>query len=92
MTVTYTALVMLLILGDDLQRVDGKAIVEGVRACQNPDGSFTAMVIGCESDMRFLYCACCICYILDDWSGVDKRRAIEFVLNSLVSHFYIVKK
>ncbi|KAL6261394.1 hypothetical protein P5V15_006489 [Pogonomyrmex californicus] len=35
---------------------DRQSFVEGVRACQNPNRSFTAMVIGYESDMRFLYC------------------------------------
>ncbi|KAL6263050.1 hypothetical protein P5V15_005847 [Pogonomyrmex californicus] len=54
---TYTSLITVLIFGDDLNR--------------NPNGSFTAMVIGCESDMRFLYCALCVLAIFDDWSGMD---------------------
>lgn len=83
LAMTYTGLVTLLILGDDLSRVDRKSIVEGIRACQNPDGSFTAIVMGCESDMRFLYCACCISAILNDWSGVDKAKAISYVLQSI---------
>ncbi|KAL6262057.1 hypothetical protein P5V15_007151 [Pogonomyrmex californicus] len=47
----------LLILSDELNRVGRQSIVEGVRACQNQNGSFTVMVIECGSDMRFLYCA-----------------------------------
>lgn len=85
LAMTYTSLVTLLILGDDLGRVDRQSIVEGVRACQNPDGSFTAMVMGCESDMRFLYCASCVSAILDNWSGVDIPRAIDYILRSIVS-------
>lgn len=83
LTMTYTGLATLLILGDDLNRVDRKSIIEGVNACQNPNGSFTAMVVGCESDMRFLYCACCISAILDDWSGVDKPKAIDYIMKSI---------
>ncbi|XP_066589698.1 geranylgeranyl transferase type-1 subunit beta [Prorops nasuta] len=83
LTMTYTGLVILLILGDNLSRVDRKSIIEGVRACQNPDGSFTAIVEKCESDMRFLYCACCISTILNDWSGINKPKAIDYILRSL---------
>lgn len=85
LAMTYTSLVTLLILGDDLSRVDRESIIEGVRACQNPDGSFTAMVTGCESDMRFLYCASCVSAILDNWSGMDIPRAIDYILRSIVS-------
>ncbi|KAI4501095.1 hypothetical protein M0802_003898 [Mischocyttarus mexicanus] len=80
---TYTGLVTLVILGDKLDRVDKKSIIEGVRACQNPDGSFKAIVMGYESDMRFLYCACCVSAILDDWSGVNKSSAIDYILRSI---------
>lgn len=85
---TYTSLCTLLILGDDLDKVDKESIIEGIKACQNPDGSFMAMVPGCESDMRFVYCACCISAILDDWSGIDKERTIDYILKSIVSLFF----
>lgn len=88
LAMTYTGLATLLTLGDDLNRVDKVSIVEGMRACQNADGSFTAMVTGCESDMRFLYCACCVSAILNDWSGIDKRKAIDYILQSIVSSFF----
>ncbi|KAF7405302.1 hypothetical protein HZH66_004208 [Vespula vulgaris] len=80
---TYTGLVTLVIVGDNLDRVDKKSIIEGVRACQNPDGSFKAIEMGYESDMRFLYCACCVSTILDDWSGVNKASAIDYILRSI---------
>ncbi|KOC69770.1 Geranylgeranyl transferase type-1 subunit beta [Habropoda laboriosa] len=83
LAMTYIGLVTLCILGDDLSRVDRKSIVEGIQACQNPDGSFTAIITGCESDMRFLYCACCISTILNDWSGIDKTKAINYILQSI---------
>ena len=37
---TYTALASLLILGDDLSRVNKAAILEGLRALQLPDGRY----------------------------------------------------
>ena len=33
--------------------------------------------------MRFLYCAACICTILDDWSGMDTERAAQYVIQSI---------
>ncbi|XP_076623066.1 geranylgeranyl transferase type-1 subunit beta [Colletes latitarsis] len=83
LTMTYVALATLLTLKDNLVRVDKRSIIEGVKACQNLDGSFKAIVTGSESDMRFLYCACCISMILNDWSGVDKAKAIDYILKSI---------
>lgn len=87
LAMTYLGLASLLTLGDDLTNVDKKSVIEGVRACQNEDGSFTATLTGSESDMRFIYCACSISAILDDWSGIDKRRAIQYITQSIVRRF-----
>lgn len=35
--------------------------------------------------MRFLFCAAVISYIINDWSGVDVDRAVDFVRKSHVS-------
>ncbi|KAJ1541626.1 Geranylgeranyl transferase type-1 subunit beta, partial [Cladochytrium tenue] len=72
LTMTYTALASLIILGDDLSRVDRAAISESM--------SFVSCEHSGESDLRFLYSACAIAYILNDWSGVDKAKAVEFIL------------
>ena len=87
LAMTYTGLATLLVLGDDFSRITPyrKALAQGVKACQCSDGSFSATPIGSENDMRFLYCACCISAILDDWSGVDKQRATDYILQSIVS-------
>lgn len=29
--------------------------------------------------MRFLYCACAISYMLDDWTGVDTDKAVSYI-------------
>ena len=34
--------------------------------------------------MRFIYCACCVCYILKDWSCMDVDKAVEFIKRSQV--------
>lgn len=81
----YTGLATLLALGDDLSRVDKKSLLEGIRACQSDDGCFVAMITGSERDMRFIYCACCVSAILDDWSGIDKEKAVDYILRSIVS-------
>ena len=94
---TYTALALLLILGDDLSRVDRAATLHHVRSLQQSDGSFRAFDGG-ESDMRFVYCAAAICAMLRDgagagedlgeegaaceWEGMDATLAAQFVLAS----------
>lgn len=57
----------------------------GVASVQRTDGSFSASVEGNEFDMRFVYCACCICYMLNDWGRVNKTQMGQYILNSLVS-------
>lgn len=79
---TYTALASLLILGDDLSRVNRPAVIAALKALQLPDGSFQPTVDGSENDMRFIYCACCISYILNDWSGVDIPRVVQYIKES----------
>lgn len=80
---TYTALASLLVLGDDLARVDRAAVLSGVRALQLQNGSFRAALEGGENDMRFLYCAASICYMLDDWSGMNTESALQYVISSI---------
>lgn len=83
LAMTYTGLCILLALGDDLSRVNRKAIIEGVKALQTEDGNFAATLSGCESDMRFVYCAACISYILDDWSGFNVKTATDYIMKCI---------
>lgn len=83
---TYTALACLLILGDDLSRVNRQAVLAGVRRLQLPNGSFYSTAEGSENDMRFVFCACCVCYILKDWSGMDMQTAVEYIKSSMVRY------
>ncbi|XP_071965116.1 geranylgeranyl transferase type-1 subunit beta-like [Antedon mediterranea] len=86
---TYTALSSLIVLGDDLSRINKGAIITGLRALQKTNGCYTATYQGSESDMRFIYCASCISYILNDWSGMDQNKATEYIKQSLTYEFSI---
>lgn len=43
---TYTCIAVLAIMGDDLSRLNRRAIIEGVASVQKSDGSFSASVEG----------------------------------------------
>uniref|UniRef100_A0A7E4V684 Geranylgeranyl transferase type I subunit beta n=1 Tax=Panagrellus redivivus TaxID=6233 RepID=A0A7E4V684_PANRE len=79
---TYSALCCLLILGDDLSQVDRSAVLEGVRQCQLIDGSFSVFAGASEADMRFVFCAAAICYILDGFEYIDVDAMVEFIQKS----------
>lgn len=79
---TYTALIILRILGDDFSKVNKKGVVEGLKQLQQPDGSFSCVGGGSESDMRFVYCALVISELLQDWSAIDQERVYQFILSS----------
>ncbi|VVC96985.1 geranylgeranyl transferase type-1 subunit beta [Leptidea sinapis] len=91
LAMTYTGLCILLTLGDDLSRLNRKAIIDGVRALQTEEGNFSATLSGCESDMRFVYCAACISYMLNDWSGFNIKRATDYIIKSIGYDFGIAQ-
>lgn len=84
LAMTYTGIAILVTLGDDLSRLNRKAIIEGVAACQLKDGSFSASIEGQEHDMRFVYCASAICAMLNDWGTVNKEAMGQYIKNSIV--------
>jgi geranylgeranyl transferase type-1 subunit beta len=65
---TYFALVSLLILGDDLKRVNRQGALEALKRLQNEDGSFAPVLLGDkrfgEIDVRHVYCAIAVRDIL----------------------------
>jgi geranylgeranyl transferase type-1 subunit beta len=79
LAMTYTALASLRTLGDDLSRVNKHEIILSLRHLQLKDGSFQCVATGSEHDMRFLYCACSICHMLQDWSTFDARKAVQYI-------------
>lgn len=80
---TYTALCVLVIMGDDLSRINRENISKGIRSLQLPSGSFKAAAEGGEDDMRFIYCAAAISKILKLKTAIDKDKAIEYILSSI---------
>ena len=89
LAMTYTALASLLVLGDDLSCVDRESIARAVGNLQNKDGSFLSARDGGECDMRYVYCACCVCFMINDWRFVDMDKISEFVLKSVSFDFAI---
>lgn len=86
LTGTCNALLCLKLLGDDFSRVDRKGIIAGLKHHQQPSGNFQYIVGTPEcsqvaADARFIYCACVICHLLDDFSGIDKEKTIELLFS-----------
>ena len=79
-TMTMTGLLSLLLLGDDLENVDRRKIASSLKYLQLPTGAFLATRISTENDLRFVYCACVVAFILNDWSGIDKDLCTSFIL------------
>lgn len=78
LAMTYAALAVLATCGDDFSRVNRKAIIRGIPK-QHADGSFSPVVVPSESDMRFLYTACAVSFMLDDFSAIDVDKAVAYV-------------
>ncbi|KAF2318746.1 hypothetical protein GH714_010449 [Hevea brasiliensis] len=77
---TYCALATLKTVGYNLSNVDSKSILTSMRNLQQPDGSFLPIHIGAETDLRFVYCAAAICFMLGDWNGMDREKAKEYII------------
>ncbi len=58
-------------------------IAEGLKSYQQSNGSFASTVTDGETDSRFMYSACCVAYMLNDWSHVDVPAAVSYVLSCL---------
>lgn len=54
---TYSALCVLKMLGDDFGRLDKAAIINSLKFFQLPNGSFRCLGRSSEDDMRFVFCA-----------------------------------
>ncbi|RWS28199.1 geranylgeranyl transferase type-1 subunit beta-like protein [Leptotrombidium deliense] len=78
LTMIYSALASLIILGDDLRRIDKHSLVNVIKHLQLEDGSFAAAAGG-ESDLRFVYSAVVVSHILQDWSGVDIEKTCGYI-------------
>ncbi|KAJ4719858.1 Geranylgeranyl transferase type-1 subunit beta [Melia azedarach] len=78
---TYCALSILKTVGYNLANIDRITVLTSMRNLQQHDGSFMPIHFGAETDLRFVYCAAAICFMLEDWSGMDRQKAKEYILN-----------
>jgi geranylgeranyl transferase type-1 subunit beta len=83
---TYTALVCLIILGDDLSRVAREPILKSLLELQQDDGRFVAHHRGGESDCRFVYCACAIAFILGGVSDHINMKSLQQYIQRCLSY------
>lgn len=80
LAMTYTALLCLALLRDDFSQLDRASLTSLLHALQQPDGSFAPTKDAThECDPRFTFCAFAICWIVNDWSGVDVETACGFL-------------
>lgn len=78
---TYCALAILKTVGYDLTLLDSESILKSMKNLQQSDGSFMPIHTGAERDLRFIFCAAAICSMLENWSGMDKEKAKEYILS-----------
>jgi len=55
----------------------------GLKLLQQSDGSFLSCLHGAEPDVRFVYCACAICSLLDMWDVIDKPSAVSYIISCM---------
>ncbi|XP_073104739.1 geranylgeranyl transferase type-1 subunit beta [Elaeis guineensis] len=77
---TYCALAILNMIGYNLSNLNCEAILISMRNLQQPNGSFMPIHLGAETDLRFVYCAAAICFMLNNWTGMDKEKAKEYIV------------
>ncbi|URE44028.1 Prenyltransferase and squalene oxidase repeat [Musa troglodytarum] len=77
---TYCALAILKMIGYNLSNINPESILISMRNLQQPDGSFMPIHFGAEMDLRFVYCAAAICSMLNNWTGMDKEKAKDYIV------------
>ncbi|KAF0992835.1 hypothetical protein HZS_4688, partial [Henneguya salminicola] len=76
---THIAILCLLLLKNDFKKFDRKSTLESIKSMQLSDGSFKCQTIDSESDIRFSYCACVICYLLSGWAYINVDRLVSYI-------------
>ncbi|KAL5969185.1 Geranylgeranyl transferase type-1 subunit beta, partial [Taenia solium] len=83
-TMNYSALVSLLVLGDDLERVNRQAVIDGIKALRSVNGNLVNGSLFCpEFDARFIFSAVASAYILDMLEQLDLDTFEKFLVNSI---------
>ncbi|KAL0217694.1 hypothetical protein RCL1_008274 [Eukaryota sp. TZLM3-RCL] len=74
---TYSAICCLLLLGDDLTRINTSSMINFLENILNSNGTVSC-AIGCEADMRFIYC---FSFVLNQLNLTN-----SFPINSIVNY------
>ncbi|EUB62110.1 Geranylgeranyl transferase type-1 subunit beta [Echinococcus granulosus] len=83
-TMNYSALVSLLVLGDDLERVNRQAVIDGIKALQSVNGNLVNGSLFCpEFDARFIFSAVASAYILDMLEQLNLDAFEKFLVDSI---------
>ncbi|KAM7540731.1 hypothetical protein Aperf_G00000043810 [Anoplocephala perfoliata] len=81
-TTDYSALISLLVLGDNLERVNRQALVDGIKSLQNINGNLINGSLFCpEFDPRFIYSAIASAYVVDMLDELDLDGFEKFMLS-----------
>ncbi|ERN07816.1 hypothetical protein AMTR_s00012p00169450 [Amborella trichopoda] len=78
---TYCALAILKMIGHEFSTIVCEFISTTMKCLQQPDGSFMSIRTGAETDLRFVFCAAAISSMLNDWSGLNKIKAKDYILS-----------
>ncbi|KAH0788388.1 geranylgeranyl transferase type-1 subunit beta-like protein [Histomonas meleagridis] len=78
---TYSSIAILLLLGDDLSRVNVPRVMEFVKSLQLPNGSFKGHHLGSEDDVRFVFCAAFLTKVFGTEKEIDVEKSIEYLLD-----------
>lgn len=79
---TYAALLSLILLGDDLSRIDKDKMTNYVRDLQVDNGSFRNSFASDEICLRFLFAAVSIYIFINREFDFDVNKAVEYIVNN----------
>lgn len=84
-TADYSALVSLLALGDNLDRLNRQAFVDGIKNLQHKNGNLLNGSLFCpEFDPRFIFSAVASAYIVDMLDQLDLDAYEKYMMNCIV--------
>ena len=55
------------------------SIIANLALHQSTDGGFQSSLLSGETDLRFVYCACCISVMLGSWKGVQIDKCVAYI-------------
>lgn len=75
---TYSA-VNILTLSGGLSRINKANCLRSVSLCAKESGSYSSFANSEEADLRFVYSAVTICHALEDFTGMNVEKVVEYI-------------